>query len=120
MTSLVTQTYGDVFAVRIREGKILDEAKIQELGRELIAVVDKVESKLLLNFEDVKFMSSGMLGKLILLNKKCKTDNVALKMCNISPDIMEVFRLMRLNKVLDIYADETKAMRAFEKMKKFA
>ena len=58
---------------------------------------------------------SAMIGKVILLNKKCKTDNVNLKLSNISPNVMEVFKIMRLNKVLSIYGDEAKAIAAFDK-----
>src|SRR5947207_1038726 len=72
-------------------------------------------SKMVLNFQGVAFMSSAMIGKVILLNKKCKTDNVNLKLSNISPNVMEVFKIMRLNKVLSIYDDEAKAIAAFDK-----
>lgn len=36
--------------------------------------------KLLLNFSDVRFMSSSMLGKRIKLNKKCKHEKTRLKL----------------------------------------
>jgi len=72
--------------------------------------------KLLLNFSDVRFMSSSMLGKRIKRNKKCKHEKTRLKLCSISKDIMQVVKLMKLNKLLDICADETRAMIAFDKV----
>ena len=60
-------------------------------------------------------MSSAMIGKLVLLNKKAKTDNVALKFCAISANVLEVFKITRLNKVFEIYADEEKAVKSFKK-----
>ena len=100
------------------DSKILDEAKIQKIGSELIAAAESAansEKKLLLNFSGVGFMSSAMIGKLVLLNKKCKTDGVDLKICNISPNVAEVFKIMKLNKVFDIYKTEEKGLKAFDK-----
>ena len=117
MSALMSQTNGDVVVVYFTESRILNESTIQHIGEELEKMADRAEwGKLLLNFSDVRFMSSAMLGKLIKLNKKCKNDDIHLKLCGISKDIMQVFKLMRLHKVLNIYADETRAMIAFEKV----
>ena len=116
MPALNTQKVEDVLVVYFSDSSILDESTMQTLGRDLMECVDRCEDqKLLLNFETVRFMSSAMLGKLVALNKKCKENEVALKMCNITKDIMEVFQMTRLNKVLDIEATEEKAMKSFAK-----
>jgi anti-sigma B factor antagonist len=36
-----------------------------------------------------------------------------MKMCNIRPEIFEVFQITKLNKVFDIRKDEAEAMTAF-------
>lgn len=105
-----------VLVVRFADAKILDEAKIQQIGRELTACVANANNgKLLLNFEGVSFMSSAMIGKLVLVHKKCKTADIKMKCCNISPNVMEVFKITRLHKVFDIQTDEAKALKSFEK-----
>lgn len=58
-------------------------------------------------------MSSAMLGKLVQLIKKCKEDKIDLKLCSINDSVMEVFTLTRLNKILDIHANEEGALKAF-------
>src|SRR5690606_42133485 len=61
--------------------KILDEANIQELGKELIDLVEKEKrSKLLLNFSAVEFLSSATLGQLISLEKKVRSHGFKLKL----------------------------------------
>lgn len=116
MSALRSEEIGEVLVVYFSDAKILDEAKIQQIGKELMEqAANATNKKLLLNFEAVSFMSSAMIGKLILVNKKCKTDKIALKMCNISDNVMEVFKLMRLNKILDLQADEEKALASFDK-----
>ena len=119
MASLRTQETDGVLIVHFNDSKILDEAKIQQIGSELIEAADDAtaatDKRLLLNFTGVGFMSSAMIGKLVLLSKKCKKDTVDLKLCNISPNVAEVFKIMKLNKVFEIYKTEEKAMKAFDK-----
>ena len=116
MSNLRSAENGDVLVVYFNDNKILDETKIQQIHSELNEKLTEVPAgKLLLNFDNVSFMSSAMIGKIILLNKKCKASDVKFKICSISDNVMEVFKLMRLNKVLDIQNDEEKAVASFDK-----
>ena len=116
MPSLMSQTNGDVTVIYFQDAQILDEGKIQQISEELTKVAEKVTAgKLLLNFGDVRFMSSSVLGRLVNLNKKCKADGTDLKLCNISPDIMQVFKITRLTKVFQIHDTEEAASAAFTK-----
>lgn len=118
MSSIRTEENGEVLVVYFNDAKILDEAKIQQIGNDLIEQVGISAAgtkKMVVNFQNVSFMSSAMIGKIILLNKKSKADGVNLKLCNISDTVMEVFKLMRLNKILDIQKNEEKAIASFDK-----
>ena len=100
---LYCETIGEVTIVNLLDKKILDEAVIQDLGDDLFQLVDQhYKVKLALNFEKVEFLSSAALGKLITLNKKVQAENGTLKLCCISPQIYEVFRITKLNKLFDI------------------
>jgi anti-sigma B factor antagonist len=105
---------GDVSVVRFQDRKILDEASIQELGLELFALVEQENRKsILLNFTGVEFLSSAALGKLITLDRKVKSHKGRLKLCDIRPEILEVFQITKLNKVFDIRTDEAEGVAAF-------
>jgi anti-sigma B factor antagonist len=105
---------GDVAVVRFVDRKILDEAAIGELGEELFALVEKEKrSAVLLNFVDVEFLSSAALGKLITLDKKVKAAGGKLKLCNIRPQIYEVFAITKLNKLFEIKDNQDEAVAAF-------
>ncbi len=116
MAGLRSEEKEEIKVVYFNDAKILDEVRIQQVGQELMEMADNATNgKMVVNFNNVTFMSSAMIGKVILLNKKCKTNNVKLKLCNISDNVMEVFKLMRLNKILDIYKNEEKALASFDK-----
>jgi anti-sigma B factor antagonist len=111
---LTMSDVGDVTVVRFVDRKILDELNIQELGQELFQLVEEDhKTRLLLNFQQVEFLSSAALGKLITLDKKVKAHGGKMKFSNIRPEIYEVFAITKLNKLFDIKDDEADALAAF-------
>ena len=113
--TLNLQEKDDVVVVTFQDLRILDQAQITEIGEEFknLTLQSAADHKLLLNFDRVQFMSSTMIGQILRLSKMCKKDKVKLKLCSICPNIMEVFNLMGLRKVLDIYDTEQNALEAF-------
>ncbi|TWU05704.1 STAS domain-containing protein [Stieleria varia] len=116
MSAITTLTNGEILVVGFSDSKILDSQRIEQVGRELQEVVPQaIHKKLLLNFRGVSFMSSAMITKLVMLNKGCKAQGVNLKFCEVSPNVLEVFKITKLNKLFDIQATEEKALESFDK-----
>lgn len=114
MSATTIQTKNDIVVVYFTDGKILDSQRIELIGNELQAAVPQAtEKKLLLNFRDVTFMSSAMITKLVMLNKTCKSEGVVLKFCEMSPNVMEVFKITKLTKLFEIHSTEEKALASF-------
>ena len=107
-----------ITVVTFIERKILEAAHILELGEELLQLVEKDSNKdLLLDFSSVEFLSSAALNKLIILDKKVKSKSGQLKLCNMMPEIREVFVITRLNQLFDIVDTREKAMDGFQRAK---
>ncbi len=105
---------GELAVVRFSDKKIVDSSNIEEMGAEMLALVDIDHLKhILLNFDGVEFLSSAALNKLILMDKKVKQVGGVLRLCNLKADIMEVFTITRLNRVFDIRKTDTEALKAF-------
>ncbi len=116
MASITNQMSGEILVLGFTDSKILDSQRIEQIGKELQeAVPQAIHKKLLLNFRGVSFMSSAMITKLVILNKVCKATGVALKFCDVSPNVMEVFKITKLNKLFDIQDGEEKAIASFDK-----
>ncbi len=104
---------GDVAVVRFKTHKILDEMHVQRFGEELISLLDVENRKaLLLNFEDVEFLSSAALGHLIKLDRRAKKGGAKLVLSNIRTTIYEVFSITGLDKMFDIKTSEKEALAA--------
>ena len=105
---------GDVVVVRFGEHRILDERAIDILGDELYAVAEQEGCRnLLLNFSSVDRLSTVMLGKLLMVNKKMEAKGGKLRLCAIGPEIREVFNTTKLDRILDIRENEAEALKAF-------
>ena len=103
-----------VTVVSFVDTKIVTEENIQEVGDQLYSLVeDEGHKELLLNFGNVQYLSSAALGKLINLKKKVGAVKGKLKLCCIHPDLLEVFRITRLDQVFEIYAEEQAALDKF-------
>lgn len=111
---LEVEDIGDVTVVNFVDRKILDEQNILVIGEQLFSLVDEVgRRKILLNFGNVEYLSSAALGKLITLNKKLNGVGGQLILCNIDPQIYEVFEITKLDKFFRIHKEEQAALQAF-------
>ena len=111
---LTVEEVGDVSVVRFLGNRIIDNLHIQELGQELFQLVEtEGRKKLLLDFTSVDFLGSAALGKLITLDKKVKQHKGVLKLAAIQPEILEVFRITKLDRLFDIRDEEADALAAF-------
>ncbi|NOS99177.1 MAG: STAS domain-containing protein [Phycisphaerales bacterium] len=100
-----------VDVVEFVDRKILDELSISELGDQLRTVADATPAvRLILDFARVEHLSSAALGMLITLDKLVKERNGKLRLCNINPQIFEVFKITRLNKMFEIRKSVDDAM----------
>ncbi len=116
MATLLTRKHENVLVAYFQDVRIIDETRIQSLGQELNDLVVNTENRnIVLNFHNVSFMSSAMIGKLIQFAKHCSSIDVQLRLCNINENVSEVFKLMKLEKVFAIDEDEEKSIEAFGK-----
>jgi anti-sigma B factor antagonist len=86
--------------------KILEEKDITALQESIMSVIvqsDRVN--MILDFGNVKFLSSAVLGLLIRVSKKIYEREGQLRLCNLNPKIYEIFKITRLTKTFDIYPD---------------
>lgn len=103
MADIAITTKGTELVVAFLDRRILDRQQVETIGRELQSVVPRaVHNLLVLDFSGVSFISSAMITKLAALNKTCKEQDVKLKLCNVPPNILEVFEIANLNRLFDI------------------
>jgi len=102
--------------VTFTDEKILEEKDIQALQESIMSVIEQAERvNLILDFCNVRFLSSAVLGLLIRISKKVYERAGQLRLCNINPKIYEIFKITRLTKIFDIYQDVESAAESLSK-----
>lgn len=98
---------GNATIVTFTDEKILEEKDIQALQESIMSVVESAGGgiNLILDFCNVRFLSSAVLGLLIRISKRVYQRDGQLRLCNINQKIYEIFKITRLNKIFDIYKD---------------
>jgi anti-sigma B factor antagonist len=94
--------------------RIVQEEDIQATFEQLQALVDeKPGREYVLDFRKVQFLSSSVLGRLILLQKSVAATKGRVILCGIAKEIFEVFRITKLDKVFTIKEDAKAALKVF-------
>ncbi len=100
---IIVENGTDVTLVTFEDENILEEQQIRRLERALLPVVRQNEQKrLVLNFQNVKFMSSSFLGLLVKIHKRVIEMDGRLQLFNLDPKIHKVFEITQLVKIFDI------------------
>ncbi len=104
--SISVEYAGNATVMRFTDEKILEEKDIKVLQESIMSVIEQAERiNLILDFGNVRFLSSAVLGLLIRISKRIYERDGQLRLCNINPKIYEIFKITRLTKTFDIYND---------------
>ncbi|MCX5683678.1 MAG: STAS domain-containing protein [Planctomycetota bacterium] len=111
-----TRSVDGVKVLAFQQTHILDAATIDRMSAGLKEVIETApESKFLFDFDRVEYLSSNALGMLIGLQRRIAQRKGRLKLAGIHPEVMEVFRITKLDTVFDIYKDAASAVETFRK-----
>ena len=95
----------------LTDEKILEENDIKDIQQSVMALIEQNEKiALVIDFSNVKFLSSAMLGLLIRVSKRIYESHGRLKLSSIDPKIYEVFKITGLDKIFDIYPGSAEAI----------
>ena len=112
--ALMVQRMVDVHIIEFMEARILDQLMIDRIKNEVLTLVEAAAvPKFVMSFENVKYISSAVLGMLMTVNKHILAKQGELRLSAIDQSLMEVFKLTRLDKILKIYKTTDDAMRKF-------
>jgi anti-sigma B factor antagonist len=108
--NIVIQKIWEVTVVDFQDVRLLDASQIDTIGSQLYRLVDEMDrKKLVLDFSKVQFLASAAIGMLMVLHKKSSMIGGTVIHCGLKKELMKVFEIMKLTKVLKFAPDEDKA-----------
>ena len=115
---LLVNRQGDMGIVMVQDKRFLNDEVITQFAEEVFDLVDNQGyTKLVLDFQNVEYLSSKMLGKLMALYKRIQAEKGGLAICNVRRDLREVFEVTQLDKVLNLQEDERRAVESLKRKK---
>ena len=109
--NLSIEFHGQVTVATLTDEKILDESQLARLENSFMPLIAETPAiQLIVDFSNVQFLTSAVLGLLIRVSKKVYETDGKLRLCSIDDKIMDIFRITRLDKIFEIYKDIDDAM----------
>ncbi len=99
----------DNFLIIELEGRI-DIQVADNVGDTISELIDKGETNLIFDLKNLKFMDSSGLRIFIGIKRHLDTVSGILKLANLKKNIFEIFEIVELDKMFNIYKDIKKAL----------
>jgi anti-sigma B factor antagonist len=103
---------GDVTILDV-EGKILLGEGDVQLKRKIDELIERKETKLLLNLANVPYMDSGGLGEIVRSYTTVKRAGGELKLLNATKRISDLLTITKLITVFEIFESEAEGVKSF-------
>ncbi len=101
---------GRVLVVDFRTNSILDTLTVESIGESLYALVRSDRRRpIVLDFDNVHFVSSPALSMLLTLRRKADSLGIPVALCRVRPDVLRLFRITRLDKLFRVFATDSDA-----------
>ena len=111
----VREVEGGVKVVRFNDRQLFDERTVREVAEQIAAAMpnDGSPIKLVIDFTDVGLISSSLLSKLILMQRRVDASHGKLRLCEMSPVLQSVFRTSNLDRLFTIDRDVRGSLSTF-------
>lgn len=111
---VLMETIHGITVATFADAELLSEGVIHEVGEQLQEMIDGLgPADVLLNFRDVRLMSSNMLAVLFKFGRRINAAGGRLKLCGLAPDLMVAFRITRFDRLFEIHDEESTALDSF-------
>jgi anti-sigma B factor antagonist len=100
---LKTETIQDIIVVRFENVNRFNALIAEPVKGQLKQFYEQPNTKLILNLEDIDFIDSTGFGVFLSIMKTANNNYGYFKICNIHSDVMELFKLLKLHNVFEIY-----------------
>jgi len=100
---LKTETIQDIIVVRFENINRFNALIADPVKEQINQFYDQPHTKLILNLEDIDFIDSTGFGVFLSIMKTANNNYGFFKICNIHADVMELFKLLKLHNVFEIY-----------------
>lgn len=100
---LKTETIDDIIVVRFNNVNRFNALIAEPVKEQLKEYFNKPKTKLILDLDNIDFIDSTGFGVFLSIMKTANNNYGFFKICNINSEVMELFKLLQLHNVFEIY-----------------
>ena len=102
--------------IEFQTPSLMNPQDLERVGSQLFRMVDEEKrTRVVLDFGKVKYLSSQAIGIILTLNKKLTggaAGGEGLVLCGVGPQLMQLLKITRLDRILTIKPTQKEAMQA--------
>jgi anti-anti-sigma factor len=112
---LTVQIIEKFTVVEFHGPSLMEQLQLEAITAELTRLVKEEDRRrIVLDFEKITFISSQAIGMLMLMNKLTKSmPHGQLVLCGVGPKLLELLKIIRLDKLLTIKPSQREAVKVF-------
>ena len=112
---LKKENIGDVIVVKFDNIDRFNALIADPVKEELKGYFSKPNTKLVLDLEGINFIDSTGFGVFLSIMKSANNNYGYFKICNITSEVMELFKLLQLHNVFEIYSSLADCIKSYDK-----
>lgn len=105
----------DVVVVSLNDTNKLNAPIAEELKESLREIFSKTNVDMIFNLQGITFIDSSGFGVFLATLKAAGNHYGRFKICNVSSQVMELFKLLQLHHVFEIYDELDTCLKSFER-----
>ena len=111
---LEVSTINNVNVVSFQNTDRFNALIAEPVKEELLEFFNKPNAKLAIDLEGVNFIDSSGFGVFLSAMKAANNNYGTLKICNVSEEVMELFKLLQLHNVFELFSSLDECITSFK------
>jgi anti-sigma B factor antagonist len=110
---LKTEKINNTIVVKFNKIDRFNALISEPVKEDLKSFFNKPDTRLILNLEGIKFIDSSGFGVFLSTLKTANNNHGQFKICNINEEVMELFKLLQLHNVFELYDNLEDCLKSF-------
>ncbi len=110
---LETKKINDILVVRLKDTQRLNAMISEPVKVSLLDFFSKPNTNLVFDLQGIEFIDSTGFGVFLSCMKAANNNYGQFKICNVNSDVMELFKLLQLHHIFEIYDELDSCLKSF-------
>lgn len=112
---LETKNIKDILVVSLKETPRLNSLIVEAVKDKLLELFNKPNTRVVFDLKGITYIDSSGFGVFLSAIKAANNNYGQFKICNVHPEVMELFKLLQLHHVFEIYDELEPCLESFNR-----